>query len=140
MKAHFRNSLVILIVSVAAGVSGSPPVANSATATAETTAGVFIPNAVPLPVFGPPPCCWQNLPFKAAIPAAAGLLSSNATPAELALSLEKEDLARIQRFVREGGLRPARQPERRLESLTQSFQPNVSVSGDQINILKTFLQ
>jgi hypothetical protein len=46
MKTHLSNALVILIVSVAAGVHGAPPVANSATATTETTTGPFIPNSV----------------------------------------------------------------------------------------------
>jgi hypothetical protein len=43
MKTHLSNVLLILIVSVAVGVNGAPPVANSAT---ETTARAFIPPPV----------------------------------------------------------------------------------------------
>jgi len=94
-------------------------------------------------LFGPPPYRWQNLPFKTEIPAAARPLQSNATPTELYRSLEERDMARIESLVREGGLRPARQSEARFDdqmSPAQSFQPGVSFSGDQINMLKTFLR
>jgi hypothetical protein len=94
-------------------------------------------------LFGPPPCCWQKLPFKTEIPAAARTFQSNAMPTGLYRSVEERELGVIQRLAREGGLRPGRQSERRLEeqmSRTQFFQPDVSFSGDQINILKTMLR
>ena len=99
--------------------------------------GVIVADTARLRLLDTPPYYSQNLPFTSEIPAAARPLSSNATPTALARRLEERELARIDRLVREGGLGPARQSERRW---TQSFQPDVSFSGDQINILKTFLQ
>jgi hypothetical protein len=92
---------------------------------------------------GVPASWWQNLPSNTEIPAAARPLKSNAAPTEVHRALEERDMISIQRLVREGGLRTAHQSEGRFTdqmSPAQSFQPDVSFSGYQINILKTFLR
>jgi hypothetical protein len=94
-------------------------------------------------LFGPPQYSWQNLPYKTEVSPAPAPPRSNAAPAELHRSAAERQMTRIQKLVQEGGLIPPSQWDKRFdEKMTQiqTFQPNVSFSGDQINILRTFLQ
>jgi len=94
-------------------------------------------------LFGPPQYAWQDLPFKPGTSPAAVPRTSNAKPTELRRSLDERQMAHIQKAAEEGGLVPSRQSDKKLDEKmgqVQMLQPNVSMSADQINILRTFLQ
>jgi hypothetical protein len=93
-------------------------------------------------LFAPPPYGRPNLPLETETPAAKRP-KPNAVPTEVHRSAQEREMARIEKAVREGGLGLARQREQRFDGETnpaQTLQPDVSFSGDQINILNTFLK
>jgi hypothetical protein len=117
--------------------------ASSSSGVAGVKSGVRVAESGQVPMFGPPPCCWLDLPFKTEIPAAASPPRTKFTPAEANRLSQESNLAAIRRLVREGGLSQARQAERNSEEQMgriEMIQPYVSFSGDQINMFQTFLR
>jgi hypothetical protein len=96
-------------------------------------------------LFGPPKYSWQNLPYRADAASQATPIqtNSNLSSNELQRSVEESKTARMQHLAREESLKPVSQADIQLaERMGQieDLQTEVSFSGDQINILNTFLK
>jgi hypothetical protein len=125
------------------GIPGGGDYFGSAWTLRGTQSGPIVADTAQSGLFAPPPYGRQNLPLETETPAATKSPKSNAVPTEVHRSAQEREMTRIEKLVREGGLGLARRTESRFDGQTnpaQTLQPDVSFSGDQINILKTFLK